>query len=109
MDIAAGAALLGSEGALVKDLYRRIAAFGVSLQIAVAYTAGLAHAVARHVPAGRPVTVEPGAHRKAIGLLPIAALRLPPADVEGLRTLGFERTEQLIGAERKSVVSGKSG
>src|SRR3546814_10288326 len=52
------------------------------------------------LPAGRPVTVGPGAHRKAFGLLPIAAWRLPPADVEGLRKLGFERIEQLIGAPR---------
>ena len=100
LDVTGCAALFGSERALVKDLHRRIAAFGLSLQIAVADTAGCAHAVARHVPAGRPVTVEPGAHRKAIALLPIAALRLPPADVEGLRKLGFERIEQLIGAPR---------
>jgi len=100
LDVTGCAALFGSERALIKDLHRRIAAFGLSLQIAVADTAGCAHAVARHVPAGRPVTVEPGAHRKAIALLPIAALRLPPADVEGLRKLGFERIEQLIGAPR---------
>ena len=100
LDVTGCAALFGSERALVKDLHRRTAAFGLSLQIAVADTAGCAHAVARHVPAGRPVTVEPGAHRKAIALLPIAALRLPPADVEGLRKLGFERIEQLIGAPR---------
>ena len=103
LDVTGCAALFGSERALVKDLHRRTAAFGLSLQIAVADTAGCAHAVARHVPAGRPVTVEPGAHRKAIALLPIAALRLPPADVDGLRKLGFERIEQLIGAPRSPL------
>lgn len=100
LDITGCAARFSSERALLKDLHRRTTAFGLTLQIAVADTAGCAHAVARHVPAGRPVTVEPGAHRKAIALLPIAALRLPPADVEGLRKLGFERIEQLIGAPR---------
>ena len=100
LDITGCAALFSSERALLKDLHRRTAAFGLSLQIAVADTAGCAHAVARHVPAGRPVTIEPGAHRKAIALLPIRALRLPPSDVEGLRKLGFERIEQLIGAPR---------
>lgn len=100
IDVTGCAALFSTERALLKDLHRRTAAFGLSLQIAVADTAGCAHAVARHVPAGRPVTVEPGAHRKAIALLPIAALRLPPTDVEGLRKLGFERIEQLIGSPR---------
>jgi len=100
LDVTGCAALFSTERALLKDLHRRVAGFGLSLQIAVADTAGCAHAVARHVPAGRPVTIEPGAHRKAIALLPIAALRLPAADVEALRKLGFERIEQLIGAPR---------
>lgn len=100
LDITGCAALFSTEAALLKDLHRRVAAFGVSLQIAVADTAGCAHAVARHVPAGRPVTIEPGDHRKAIALLPIAALRLEADVVEGLRKLGFERVEQLIGAPR---------
>ncbi|MBB5708219.1 DUF6504 family protein [Sphingopyxis panaciterrulae] len=100
LDVTGCAALFSSERALLKDLHRRTGAFGLSLQIAVADTAGCAHAVARYVPAGRPVTIEPGAHRKAIALLPIRALRLPPADVEALRKLGFERVEQLTGAPR---------
>lgn len=100
LDITGCASLFSTEKALLKDLHRRIAAFGLSLQIAVADTAGCAHAVARYVPAGRPVTIEPGDQRKAIALLPIAALRLAASDVEGLRKLGFERVEQLIGAPR---------
>ena len=100
LDITGCAALFGSERALLKDLHRRVASFGLSVQIAVADTAGCAHAVARHVPAGRPVTVEPGAHRKAIALLPVSALRLEAPVVEGLRKLGFERIEQLIGTPR---------
>jgi protein ImuB len=100
LDITGCASLFSTEKALLKDLHRRIAAFGLTVQVAVADTAGCAHAVARHVPAGRPVTIEPGVHRKAIALLPIAALRLPAIDVEGLRKLGFERIEQLIGAPR---------
>jgi len=100
LDITGCAALFSTEAALLKDLHRRVAAFGVSVQIAVADTAGCAHAVARHVPAGRPVTIEPGDHRKAIALLPIAALRLEAGIIEGLRKLGFERIEQLIGTPR---------
>lgn len=100
LDLTGCASLFSTERALLKDLHRRIAAFGLSVQIAVADTAGCAHAVARHVPAGRPVTVEPGEHRRAIELLPVAALRLEATTVEGLRKLGFERVEQLIGTPR---------
>ncbi|MGE6695185.1 DUF6504 family protein [Sphingobium limneticum] len=100
LDITGCAPLFGSEQALLKDLHRRVAGFGLSLQLAVADTAGCAHAVARQVPAGRPVTIAPGDHRKAMALLPIAALRLDARDVEGLRKLGFERIEQLVGAPR---------
>ena len=100
LDITGCASLFGSEPALLKDLHRRVAGFGLSVQLAVADTAGCAHAVARQVPAGRPVTIAPGDHRKALALLPIAALRLDARDVEGLRKLGFERIEQLIDAPR---------
>lgn len=100
LDITGCAQLFDSERALLKDLHRRVASAGYALQIAAADTAGCAHAVARHVPAGRPVTIEPGDQRKAMVLLPIASLRLEPAVVEGLRKLGFERVEQLIGTPR---------
>lgn len=100
LDITGCAALFDNERALVKDLHRRVSGFGLSVQIAVADTAGCAHAVARHVPAGRPVTIEPGDHRKALSLLPVSALRLDAGIVESLRKLGFERIEQLIGAPR---------
>jgi len=100
LDITGCVHLFGNERALLKDLHRRVSSFGLSVQIAVADTAGCAHAVARQVPAGRPVTIEPGDHRKAIALLPITSLRLETDVVEGLRKLGFERIEQLIGSPR---------
>ncbi|MEN3746032.1 DNA polymerase Y family protein [Sphingomonas sp. HF-S3] len=100
IDVTGCAQLFGSEPALLKDLHRRIARAGYALQIAAADTPGCAHAVARHVPAGRPVTIQSGDQRKAMALLPIAALRLEPETVEGLRKLGFERIEQLIETPR---------
>jgi len=100
VDITGCAALFGNENALVKDLHRRVATFGLHLQIAVADTAGCAHAAARHVPAGRPVTIERGKARQALALLPIGALRLEPDVVEALRKLGFERIEQLLDEPR---------
>lgn len=100
LDITGCAPLFDTERALIKDLSRRLIAFGLTVQVAVADTAGCAHAVARHVPAGRPVTIEPGSHRKAIILLPIAALRVEEDVTDGLRKLGFDRIEQLIGTPR---------
>lgn len=104
LDITGCAELFDNERALLRNLHRRMAATGVALQIAVADTAGAARAVARHVPAGRPVTIEPGHQRKAIALLPIAALRTDAVTVEGLRKLGFARIEQLIDAPRAPLV-----
>ena len=103
LDITGCASLFGTERALLKDLHRRVAASGLAVQIAAADTAGCAHAVARYVPAGRPVTIEPGDQRKAISLFPIASLRLESQVVEGLRKLGFERVEQLIGVPRAPI------
>jgi protein ImuB len=100
LDITGCASLFGSETALLKDLHRRLSAFGLLVQIALADTAGCAHAVARYVPAGRPVEIAAGDHRKAIALLPIASLRIEPRVNDALRKLGFERVEQLIGEPR---------
>ncbi|MEP9360005.1 DNA polymerase Y family protein [Sphingomonas sp. KR3-1] len=100
IDISGCAALFGGERPLLKDLHRRIARAGFAVQIAAADTPGCAHAVARYVPAGRPVSILPGDQRKAIALLPVAALRLDPGTVDGLRKLGFERVEQLLGTPR---------
>lgn len=90
----------GDERGLLKDLYRRVTASGLTVQLAAAETAGCAHAVARHVPAGRPNIVAPGKARAAIGLLPVGALRIEPGVADELRRMGFERVEQLLGAPR---------
>jgi protein ImuB len=79
LDITGCAGLFGTEKALLKDLHRRVAASGLARRSLWPTLAGCAHAVARHVPAGRPVTIEPGGHRTAISILPISALRLPDA------------------------------
>jgi protein ImuB len=103
IDITGCEGLFGGERALLKDLHRRIAAVGHAVQIACADTPGCAHAVARYVPAGRPVTIEPGAAKKAIALLPIAALRCGSRTATELNKLGFERVEQLLTTERAPV------
>ena len=100
LDITGCAHRYDGEKPLLKDLLRRVTASGMSCQVAVADTAGCAHAVARHVPSGRPTIVEPGATRAALSILPVSALRIEPGVVDELRRMGFERVEQLIAAPR---------
>src|SRR5690606_4704076 len=78
IDITGCDGLFGGERPLVKDLYRRVRASGLSAHVAVADTAGCAHAVARHVRSTRPVHVEPGRTVQALELLPVSALRIEP-------------------------------
>ena len=103
LDISGCGELFGGEEALVKDLFRRVNGSGLTAQIAVADTAGCAHAVARHVPAGRPVIILPGDQKKAVGLLPLAALRIPAKVASDLHKMGFTRIEQLIAEPRGPI------
>ncbi|MDR3516024.1 MAG: DNA polymerase Y family protein [Azospirillaceae bacterium] len=95
-----GAAHLhGGETAMLADLIARLAASGITARAAIADSWGAAHALARY--AGHPVTVmPPGTHIPAIAALPIAALRLPAALLDGLRRLGFERIGDLAAQPR---------
>ena len=89
---------------LLKDLHRRVVASGFAVQVAVADTAGCAHAVARHVPAGQPIVIDPGKTRAALSLLPVAALRIEPGIAAELTRMGFARVEQLIATSRAPLV-----
>jgi len=100
IDITGCAHRFEGERPLLKDLLRRVTASGLAAQVAVADTAGCAHAVARHVPAGRPTLIDPGKARAAIAILPVSALRIEPGVADELRRMGFERVEQLIAAPR---------
>lgn len=100
IDISGAAHRFGSEKAMLKDMYRRIKAAGYSVHVALADTAGCAHAAARHVPSGRPVIIEPGKARDAMLLLPVSALRLEGNIAAGLTRMGFARVEQLLATPR---------
>lgn len=100
LDVTGCAHLFEGEVPLLKDILRRVMATGTACQIAVADTAGCAHAVARFVPSGRPNVVEQGATRKALSILPVSALRIEPGVADELRRMGFERIEQLVAAPR---------
>jgi protein ImuB len=100
IDISGASHRFGSEKAMLKDMFRRVSAAGYTVQLAVADSAGCAHAAARHVPAGRPVIIEPGKTRDAMLLLPVSALRLDGNIAAELTRMGFTRVEQLIATPR---------
>lgn len=100
IDITGCEGLFEGEIPLAKDLYRRVRASGLTAHVAVADTAGCAHAVARYVRGGSPVHVEPGRTAQALGLLPVSALRIEPGVAAELTRMGFSRIEQLIAAPR---------
>ncbi len=113
IDIAGSAHLWGGEAELAADLSRRLARQGISHRLAIADTIGAAWGVARHasedevgaaiccrLAAGTAkianFIVAPGAAREAIAPLPVAALRLDPALVQGLYRVGLRQVSDVI-------------
>lgn len=91
--------LHGGEAALLETLLGRLVMSGVTARAAIADTWGAAHALARHVAAPMHVA-EPGMAETLLAPLPLSALRLPPATLAGLRTLGFASIGDLLGQPR---------
>ncbi|MFC0342531.1 DUF6504 family protein, partial [Paracoccus niistensis] len=91
--------LQGGEAAMLEALVGRLVMSGVAARAAVADTWGAAHALARH-GAAPTLVAAPGAAEVALAPLPLRALRLPPATVAGLHTLGFTRIGDLLGQPR---------
>ncbi|MEO3434469.1 DNA polymerase Y family protein [Inquilinus sp. CAU 1745] len=87
--------LHGGELAMLAGLVDRLAASGVAARGAIAETWGAAHALARFA-ARTTLIIPPGSVSAAIAPLPLAALRLPPDVVAGLRVLGFETIADLL-------------
>jgi len=104
IDIAGAAHLFGGEAALLADLGRRLAAFGLVPRLAVAGTAGAAWAMAHHGSAERTI-VPSGEEAKALAPLPLAALRLPEGTLSLLGRLGLRRIGALLDAPRAPLAA----
>ena len=98
IDVTGATHLLGGETATLADMIERLAAVGIAARVAVAGTYGAAHALARF--GGQPVTTVVEGDHDALTNLPITALRLPPATIDGLRRLGFDRVGELAATPR---------
>ncbi len=94
--------LFGGEARMLDGLVTRLARAGVTARAALADTAGAAHALARFGSAPTHVT-PPHAHADALAPLPVAALRIPPAEAAGLARLGIATIADLLALPRASV------
>lgn len=103
IDITGCAHLFGGEDGLMLRLHGQIKRSGYTARLALADTAGAAHAVARHTR--NPVAVIPsGRHREALTSLPVVALRLPDETISRLLRVGIETIGQVAQAPRAPLV-----
>jgi len=100
LDLTGVAHLFGGE----ENMCRRILAFcrrlGFSARIAVAGTAGAAHALARFGIERPLILCPPGGEAEAIAAMPLAALRLEADVLAAADRLGLERIGELIAMPR---------
>ena len=103
LDVTGCAHLFGGEAALLADLTGRLEGFGLEARAALAETPGAAWAMARFGDGDAVEIVLPGATRAALAALPVAALRLPPADAAVLSRLGLARIGDLYDLPRAAL------
>ena len=100
LDITGVAHLFGGEQKMLLTLIGRLERLGFIVQGSIASTIGAAWALAKH----RSGTVlDPGAERRALADLPVAALRLTEDQVGKLTQLGLKQIGQLWGRDRRAL------
>ncbi len=97
LDITGCAHLFGGEKAMLQDVLSKLFQQGFSVRAGLASTAGAAWAAARFSGAA---IVERGAEAELLGPLPLAALRLAPAQAAGLESVGLDTAGALISLPR---------
>ncbi len=97
LDITGCAHLFGGEKALLDDLLARFFHQGFDVRAGLASTPGAAWATARF---RSPEIVEPGGEERVLEPLPLAALRLEPATVAGLESVGLRNAGSVLRSPR---------
>ncbi|MEP9374574.1 DNA polymerase Y family protein [Mesorhizobium sp. KR1-2] len=97
LDITGCAHLFGGERALLDDLLARFFHQGFDVRAGLASTPGAAWAAARF---RSPDIVEPGDEEKMLEPLPLAALRLEPATIAGLESVGLRNAGAILRSPR---------
>jgi protein ImuB len=104
IEITGSAHLWGGEAALAADIMVRLDHRRITGRIAIADTLGAAWATARFTETGRePIILPPGDCRTALAPLPVEALRLDPATIQGLRRVGLKRIGDLYAMPRVAL------
>jgi protein ImuB len=107
IEITGSAHLWGGEAQLAADLSSRLARQEIAHRLAVADTLGAAWAVARCKFAAETARtadiVAPGKTRDAIAPLPVAALRLDAALIQGLYRVGLRRVGEVMAMPRAAL------
>ena len=129
IEITGSAHLWGGEASLAADLSQRLSRQGIAHRLAIADTLGAAWALARFAateaprsadPVGckfpaetanltaapiivPPIIVPTGETQAALASLPVAALRLDPALVEGLHRVGLRRVGEVLAMPRDAL------
>ena len=99
LDLTGVAHLFGGERLMCERILAFCRRLGFTARIAVAGTAGAAHAFARF--AEEPLVIcPPGGEAEALASLPVAALRLDEQALSAARRLGIERVGELIAMPR---------
>lgn len=102
LEIAGSSHLFGGEEAMSRDVVMRLKRSGLRARIGIAETAGCAWAVARH---GKSPIVPSGKMREALAPLPVAALRISPDIVAGLRELGLKTVGDVLERPRAHLAA----
>ncbi|MCO6050271.1 DNA polymerase Y family protein [Mesorhizobium sp. RP14(2022)] len=95
--------LHGGEYPMLNDIVLRLGQAGIEAKAAMASTYGAAHALARTMPMQINVHDFPS-EKRALGLAPVRALRLPAETVLGLKVMGLERVRDLLARPRAPLV-----
>jgi len=102
LDVSGCAHLFGGEAVLCRDMTRRLAAQGFQARVALADTVGCAWGMARY---GDEFIAPSGDARKALALLPLAALRLEAEVVDALGRAGLKRIEDVLDRPRAPLAA----
>jgi len=106
IDTTGVAHLFGGEAALLENLVRRLAGFGITARAGLADTPGAAYALARFATTRRRTVMAPAGEAQtaaALAGLPVAALRLSQETVVLLKRLGLAHIGQLVELPRTSL------
>lgn len=104
VDVAGTERLFGDEEALCRGILGAMHRLEIGARLAVADTVGAASAVARFGRTPREI-VPGGDEARALGPLPVAALRLPEATCDALAELGVETVQELLRLDRDRVAA----